>query len=221
MKTSIVSHRVRSGSLALTTNTRSGLDHGRKKLRSEHTVDLTPVADVVQVDASQRDVKFVQDTVIANSQPELRPAFQSTVRKIPQARTHVIHTAPNRIMPVWRQSIERSCESVRPDLECGRHSLSRLACRIVPCGNLAARLVESRFNFVGQLELVLQKVVNPSSQGLNFFPFQPGNRRFYLFNCAHIIRVSTTSSGCKIQDCPGHPCVPRVPPAFHEPCSCP
>ena len=44
-------------------------------------VNVSPVADVIEIDATLLHIEFVKDPVIADAQFELRTAFQPFVRK--------------------------------------------------------------------------------------------------------------------------------------------
>jgi hypothetical protein len=56
-------------------------------------VDLTSMADVVQIDPTLLHVKFVEDTVIAHSQLEFGAALKAIVRKIVETCAYLIHPA--------------------------------------------------------------------------------------------------------------------------------
>ena len=58
-------------------------------------VDVPSMADVMQIDATLVRIEFVKHPIIADSQFELRAAFQSLMRETLQARTHLIHLALN------------------------------------------------------------------------------------------------------------------------------
>lgn len=55
------------------------------------------MADIVQVDLSFADVKFIKDAVVANTQFEFAPTGQALVRKALNARTHFIYFALNQL----------------------------------------------------------------------------------------------------------------------------
>jgi hypothetical protein len=44
-------------------------------------VNVSPVANVMQIDSALLHIEFIKDPVISHSQPELRTAFQSFVWK--------------------------------------------------------------------------------------------------------------------------------------------
>jgi hypothetical protein len=56
-------------------------------------VDFPAVPDVVEVDAAEADIEFVQHAVIANAELALRTPTQALVRKPGQARTDVVNLA--------------------------------------------------------------------------------------------------------------------------------
>ena len=56
-------------------------------------VNLTSMADVVQIDATSVHIEFVKDAVIAHSQLEFGAALKAIVRKIVETCAYLIYPA--------------------------------------------------------------------------------------------------------------------------------
>src|SRR5271167_2373916 len=82
---------------------------------SSSPVNLAPVADVMQINASLLYVKFVKHTVITNAQFEFRTVTEPCVRISSQAQAHFIHLALHVDANGWRQSVECFGENGGPD----------------------------------------------------------------------------------------------------------
>ena len=55
----------------------------------------------------------------------------------------------------------------------------------MPGRDLAPRLVQLGFHFVGQLKMILEVIINPLADFLDFLPRQFWNRRLNFFDRAH------------------------------------
>ena len=66
-------------------------------------VNVSPVSDVVQVNPALAQIEFVNDSVIAYAQFELRTAFESLVRESFQSRAHFVDLALNSFADRTRQ----------------------------------------------------------------------------------------------------------------------
>jgi hypothetical protein len=56
-------------------------------------VNVPPVTDVVQINATSVHIEFVEDAVIAHSQLEFGAALKAIVRKIVETRAYLIYPA--------------------------------------------------------------------------------------------------------------------------------
>jgi len=56
-------------------------------------INLTSMADIVQIDAALLDVEFVEDAVIAYSQLEFGSALKAIVREIVEPCAYLVHLA--------------------------------------------------------------------------------------------------------------------------------
>jgi hypothetical protein len=131
-------------------------------------VDISPVTDVVQVNATLDQVEFVKHAVITHSQLEFGAASEALMREIFEPRTHLVDLALDGFACGCRQGIESFGECWRPDLERGGHSLFRLSTRILPGGNLAAGLLKLGFDLIGQFKLLLEVIVDPLADLFDF-----------------------------------------------------
>jgi hypothetical protein len=104
---------------------------------SAQFIDLTTVANVVEIDATVGQVEFVQNAVVADSQLEFGPALEALVGKLRQPCTHFIQFLPNCLTGRVRQRIECFGKRGRPNLKRGRHRLFWLAGSILPGRNFA------------------------------------------------------------------------------------
>jgi hypothetical protein len=57
--------------------------------------------------------------------------------------------------------------------------------RVIAGRDLAPGLVQLGFHFVGQLKMVLEVIINPLADFLDFLPRQFWNRRLNFFDRAH------------------------------------
>ena len=77
-------------------------------------------------------------------------------------------------------------------MERGGHDSLGLARRVIPGGDFAAGLIELGFDFIGQLKLVFEEVINPRTNFLDLSARQPRNRRFDFLNRAHGGKIPNT-----------------------------
>lgn len=85
-------------------------------------------------------------------------------------------------------------------MERGRHRSLWLTRRVLPGRNFAAGLIEPGFHFICQFKLVLEVVVNPCADLLDFPKRQLWNCRLDFFDCAHEQKVAD-GSGVEESDC--------------------
>ena len=57
--------------------------------------------------------------------------------------------------------------------------------RVLPGRNFAAGLIELCFNLIGYFKLLLEVILNPLADLLDFLTRQLWNRRLDFFHCAH------------------------------------
>jgi hypothetical protein len=139
----------------------------------------------VQIDAALVNVEFVQDAIIANSQFEFRSALKALVREVSQSCTHLVHLALHCIADGCRKGIKCFGERRRPNLKRGGHDLFWLPRRVFSGRDLAPGLVQLGFHFVGQLKMILEVIINPLADFLDFLPRQFWNRCLNFFDRAH------------------------------------
>jgi hypothetical protein len=82
--------------------------------KSVDLVDLTSMADVVQINAALLNVEFVKHTVIADSQLEFGSALESLVREISKLGSHVVDFVLDSIPDVRRKGIKGLGKCRRP-----------------------------------------------------------------------------------------------------------
>jgi hypothetical protein len=143
------------------------------------------MSDVVQIDAALVNVDFIQDAVVANSQFEFRSALKALVREVSQSCAHLVHLALHCIANGCRKGIKCFGEGRRPNLKRGGHDLFRLPRRVFSGGDLAPGLVQLGFRFVGELKMILEVIINPLADFLDFLPRQFWNRCLNIFDRAH------------------------------------
>ncbi len=85
-------------------------------------VNLTPVADVVQINPAKFQIKFIKHAVITGTEFEFRTALQPLVREIVQSHSHFVNFALHGFAQAGRQIVKGFREGVRPDLERGSHN---------------------------------------------------------------------------------------------------
>lgn len=85
-----------------------------------------PVANVVEEDSALVSVEFGENAISAHSQLKLASALESVMGKGFETGSHVINFALDRIADRRWQGIECSRKCGRPNLEGGRHKLTRL-----------------------------------------------------------------------------------------------
>lgn len=61
------------------------------ELLSASLVDLTTMADVMEINATELCVELVEHAVITDAEFEFRAVPQAVVRECPEARAHFIH----------------------------------------------------------------------------------------------------------------------------------
>ncbi len=96
-------------------------------MRSTALVEVAAVADVVEIDASEFHVEFVQHSVVAYAKFEFGAALQTLVGKGIQSCAQLIHLALDGFAEGGGQGVERARESGRPDLKRGGHTLIEAA----------------------------------------------------------------------------------------------
>ena len=69
--------------------------------------------------------------------------------------------------------------------------------RVLPGRNFASRFVELRFDRIGQLEPIFQKVVDPFSDRLDFGAWQFWNRCPNFFSRAHDVKYNLVRAVCQ------------------------
>lgn len=106
-----------------------------------------------------------------------------------QPCSHVIDFALHRIAHRCRQAIERSRKCRRPNLEGGRHNLTRLSWRELPRCDFAARLIQLRFHAIRQFKIVLETFIDPITNLLKLSARQLRNRCLDFFDRAHLKRL--------------------------------
>ena len=143
------------------------------------------MSDIVQIDAALVNVEFVKNAVVANSQFEFGSALKVLVREVSQSCTHLVHLAPHCITDGCRKGIKCFGERRRPNLKRGGYDLFWLPRRVFSGRNLAPGLVQLGFHFVGQLKMILEVIINPLADLLDFLPRQFWNRRLNIFDRAH------------------------------------
>jgi hypothetical protein len=131
-------------------------------------VDFTPVADIMKQNAALSCVEFIQDSIVADSQLEFGSALKSLMRELFQSNAHLIQLALNCGADRLGKRIERFGERCRPNLEGSRHRLFWVTRRVLPGGDFAPGLVELGFDVVVQLKLLLEVIVNPFADRLDF-----------------------------------------------------
>ena len=85
-------------------------------------VNLTPVADVMQMNPARFQIKFVKHAVIAGAEFEFRATLQPFVRKMIQSHSHFVNFALQGLANAGRQIVKGFREGVRPDLERSSHN---------------------------------------------------------------------------------------------------
>ena len=73
---------------------------------SSRFINLAAVTDVMRIDASLRQIEFVKNTVITDSQLKLRAPMESLVRELFQSRAQFIQFSLNRLTDRSRERIE-------------------------------------------------------------------------------------------------------------------
>jgi len=148
------------------------------------------MSDVVQMDAALVNVEFVQDAIVTNSQFEFGSALKALVREVSQSCAHLVHLALHCIADGCRKGIKCFGERRRPNLKRGGHDLFWLPCRVFSRRDLAPGLVQLGFHFVGQLKMILEVIINPLADFLDFLPRQFWNRRLNFFDRAHTYNLT-------------------------------
>ena len=144
----------------------------------------------MEKDSALVSVELVENAIGTYSKPELASALESVMGKGFEAGPHAIDLALDSIAHRRRQGIEGSRKCGRPNLEGGRHNLTRLPGRELARGNFAPRLIEFGFHFIRQFKIVLKTFVDPISNLLEFGPGQLGDRCLDFFDRAHRERLA-------------------------------
>jgi hypothetical protein len=147
------------------------------------------VANVVEEDSALVSVEFIQNAISAHSQLKLASALESVMRKSFEAGSHVVNFALDRIADRRWQGIEGSRKRGRPNLEGGRHNLTRLSGRELSRCDFAPRLIQLGFHVIRQFKIVLETFIDPIANLLEFGPGQLGNCCLDFFDRAHRERL--------------------------------
>jgi hypothetical protein len=99
------------------------------------------VTDVVEKDSALVSIEFVENAVNTYPEPKLSSTLESGIGKCFEAGSHVIDLALGGIAHGRGQGIEGSRECGRPNLEGGRHNLTRLTGRELARSDFAPRLI--------------------------------------------------------------------------------
>jgi hypothetical protein len=148
------------------------------------------VANIVEEDSAVVRVEFVENAVSAHSQLKLVAALQSVMRKSFEAGLHVINFALNQIADRCWQGIECNRKCWRPNLEGGRHKLTRLPGRELSRSDFASRLIQFGYYVIRQFKIDLEPFIDPIANLLEFGPGQLGNRCLDFFDRAHRERLA-------------------------------
>ena len=86
------------------------------------TIDLAAVAESYEIKLVLRQIEFVDDAVIANSQPELGATLKANVRKLLQPATQLTDSAFDSVANVRRQLEKDGIDLTRVNLGCLAHN---------------------------------------------------------------------------------------------------
>jgi hypothetical protein len=144
----------------------------------------------MEKDSALVSVELVENAINTYSESELASGLESVMGKGFEAGSHVIDLALDGIAHRRRQGIECSRKRGRPNLEGGRHKLTRLPGRELSRGNFLPRLIQLRFHLIRQFEIVLEAFIDPITNLFEFGPGQFGNCCLDFFNRAHRGRLA-------------------------------
>ncbi len=148
-------------------------------------INLSPIANIMKINPSEFHIKFIKHPEIANARLAFRTALQTFVWECFQPCSHLINLALHGFADSEGQSIKRLGKSGRPNLKGSSHGLFWLTDCVVAFGNFTAGLVKFGLHFIGEFELVFQKIVNPCPNLLDFRARKLGQNCFNFLNRTH------------------------------------